>query len=47
MIQLDPEQIGKEVTIGTFSVTADDIRKFAEAIGDRVIVGTATLSWRG
>ena len=34
MIQLDPAQIGKEVTIGTFSVTADDIRNFAEAIGD-------------
>jgi acyl dehydratase len=34
MIQLDPDQIGKEVPLGTFSVTAEDIRKFAEAIGD-------------
>jgi acyl dehydratase len=34
VIQLDPTLIGKEVTLGIFTVTADDIRKFAEAIGD-------------
>jgi len=34
VIKLDPDLVGKEVTIGTFAVTAEDIRKFAEAIGD-------------
>jgi len=34
MIKLDPAQIGKEVPIGTFTVTAEDIREFAEAIED-------------
>jgi acyl dehydratase len=34
MIKLDPSEIGKEVTIGTFTVTAEDIREFAEAVGD-------------
>jgi acyl dehydratase len=34
MIKLDPSLIGKEVAIGTFTVTAEDIRAFAEAIGD-------------
>ncbi len=34
MIKLDPNLIGKEFTIGTFPVSAEDIRAFAEAIGD-------------
>ncbi|MBI3250151.1 MAG: MaoC family dehydratase N-terminal domain-containing protein [Deltaproteobacteria bacterium] len=34
MIKLDPAQIGQEVLIATVTVTADDIRKFAEAVGD-------------
>jgi acyl dehydratase len=34
MIKLDPSEIGKEVTIGTFTVTAEDIREFAEVVGD-------------
>lgn len=34
MIKLDPDQIGKEVPIATVTVTAEDIRRFAEAVGD-------------
>ena len=34
MIKLDPALISKEFTIGTFPVSAEDIRVFAEAIGD-------------
>jgi acyl dehydratase len=34
MIELDPELLGKEVSIGEFSVSAEDIREFAEAIDD-------------
>ncbi len=34
MITLDPNQIGKEVPVCTVTVTAEDIRKFAEAVGD-------------
>ena len=34
MIKLDPELLGKEVSVGNFSVTEKDIREFAEAIGD-------------
>ncbi|MGE0683724.1 MAG: MaoC family dehydratase N-terminal domain-containing protein [Candidatus Binatia bacterium] len=34
MIKLDPELLGKEMSIGEFSVTAEEIRAFAEAIGD-------------
>ena len=34
MIKLDPELLGKEVPVGNFSVTEEDIRGFAEAIGD-------------
>ena len=34
MIKLDPALISKEFTIGTFPVSAEDIRAFAEAIGD-------------
>lgn len=34
MIKLDPSLIGKEFPIATVTVTAEDIRKFAEAVGD-------------
>ena len=34
MIQLDPELLGKEIAVGEFSVTMEEIRTFAEAIGD-------------
>lgn len=34
MIKLEPAQIGKEIHIATVTVNADDIRKFAEAVGD-------------
>lgn len=34
MIKLDPSQIGKEIPLATVTVSAEDIRKFAEAMGD-------------
>ena len=34
MIKLDPELLGKEVSLGEFSVSVEDIREFAEATGD-------------
>lgn len=34
MIKLDPAQIGKEIPLATVTVSAEDIRKFAEAIDD-------------
>jgi acyl dehydratase len=34
MIKLDPELLGKEIPIGEFSATAEEIRAFAEATGD-------------
>ena len=34
MIKLDPSQIGKEVTLGVFPVSAAEIREFAEVIED-------------
>lgn len=34
MIQLDPELLGKEIAVGEFSATVEEIRAFAEAIGD-------------
>lgn len=34
VIKLDPAQIGKEIPIATVTVTAEEIRKFAEAVGD-------------
>lgn len=34
MIRLDPGLLGKEVEIGTFTVSAEEIRAFAEAVGD-------------
>lgn len=34
VIKLDPDLLEKEVTLGTFHVTAEDIRAFAEAVGD-------------
>ena len=34
MLKLDPSLLGKEVALGTFAVTAEDIRAFAEAVGD-------------
>jgi acyl dehydratase len=34
MFKLDPDQIGKEVPVCTVTVTAEDIRKFAEAMED-------------
>lgn len=34
MIKLDPELLGKEMALGEFSVTAEEIRTFAEATGD-------------
>ena len=35
MIKVEPGIIGQEFPLGEFLVTADDIRAFAEAIGDR------------
>jgi len=35
MIKVDPQLLGKEFALGTFTVTAQDIRTFAEAAGDR------------
>ncbi|HEV8711220.1 MAG TPA: MaoC family dehydratase N-terminal domain-containing protein [Candidatus Binatia bacterium] len=35
MIKVDPQCLGREVVLGTFAVTAQDIRTFAEAVGDR------------
>lgn len=34
MIKLAPDLVGKEFALGTFPVTAADIRAFAEAVGD-------------
>lgn len=34
MIRFDPRLLGKEVELGTFPVTAEAIRAFAEAVGD-------------
>ena len=34
MIQLDPELLGKEIAVGEFSATMEEIRAFAEAISD-------------
>ncbi|MCS6924408.1 MAG: MaoC family dehydratase N-terminal domain-containing protein [Candidatus Binatia bacterium] len=34
MIHFDPQLLGKEVELGTFPVTAEAIRAFAEAVGD-------------
>lgn len=34
MIHFDPHLLGKEVELGTFPVTAEAIRAFAEAVGD-------------
>lgn len=34
MIQFDPSLLGKEVELGTFLVTAEAIRAFAQAVGD-------------
>jgi acyl dehydratase len=34
MIKLDPSLIGKEFPIATVTVTAEDIKKFAEAVDD-------------
>lgn len=34
MIRLDPDLLGKEVEMGTFTVSAAEIRAFAEAVGD-------------
>jgi acyl dehydratase len=34
VIKLDPDLIGKEVKLGTFPVTAEDIAAFAKAVGD-------------
>jgi acyl dehydratase len=34
MIKLDPELLGKEMSVGEFSVTAEEIRALAEATGD-------------
>jgi len=34
MIELEPGLIGKEFSLGTFPVTAADVRAFAEAVGD-------------
>ena len=34
MIKLEPDMLNKEVPLGEFAVTADDIRDFAEAVGD-------------
>jgi acyl dehydratase len=35
MIKVDPQLLGREFVLGTFAVTAQDIRTFAEAVGDR------------
>ena len=34
MIKLEPDILNKEVPLGEFAVTAEDIRDFAEAVGD-------------
>ncbi len=34
MIRLDPDLLGKEIEIGTFTVSAEEIRAFARAVGD-------------
>ncbi len=34
MIKLDPSQIGQETLLATVTVTAEEIRRFAEAVGD-------------
>jgi acyl dehydratase len=34
VIKLNPDLLGKDVVLGTFPVTADAIRAFAEAVGD-------------
>jgi acyl dehydratase len=34
VIKLEPDILNKEVPLGEFVVTADDIREFAEAVGD-------------
>jgi acyl dehydratase len=34
MIRLDPELLGKEISVGEFAVTAEEIRAFAEATND-------------
>ena len=34
MIKIDPDMLNKEVPLGEFAVTAEDIRDFAEAVGD-------------
>lgn len=34
VIHFDPQLLGKEVELGTFPVTAEAIRAFAEAVGD-------------
>lgn len=34
MIKLDPAQIGRETLLATVTVTAEEIRRFAEAVGD-------------
>jgi acyl dehydratase len=35
MVKVDPQLLGKEFSLGTFAVTARDVRTFAEAVGDR------------
>ncbi len=35
MIKVDPQLLGKEFALGTFVITVQDIRTFAEAVGDR------------
>ncbi len=35
MLTLDPELLGKEMPVGEVTVTAEEIRAFAEATGDR------------
>jgi len=34
MIKVDPDLLGKEFPLGTFAITAQDIRAFVEAVGD-------------
>ena len=34
MIKVDPQLLGKEFPLGTFAITAQDIRAFVEAVGD-------------
>jgi acyl dehydratase len=34
MIKMDPQILGKEFPLGTFAITAQDIRAFVEAVGD-------------